>query len=104
MAEFFRGNFTAGDHFSHVALLDTLVKYGPPVGTGRRHECRRGTQECVRYVKAGWRPTKPSARCFHGFLHRPQNAVRLGDAHGCDRVGAVLRVGDGVDPQFVRVP
>src|ERR1039458_7937405 len=30
--------------------LDTLVAYGHSVGTGRRHECRHGTHECVRHL------------------------------------------------------
>jgi len=33
-------------------LLDTMVAYGHSVGTGRRHECRRGTHECVRHFTA----------------------------------------------------
>src|ERR1017187_7715226 len=33
-------------------LLDTLVGDGQTVGSGRRHECRRGTHECVRHVIA----------------------------------------------------
>ena len=51
-------------HFSHLArgsgartpacrvetLLDTLVGDGQSAETGRRHECRRGTQECVRHI------------------------------------------------------
>src|ERR1035441_3706543 len=37
-------------------LLDTLVAYGQSVGTGRRHECRRGTHECVRHVITRSRP------------------------------------------------
>ncbi len=53
-------------HFSHVAgscsartracrvetLLDTLAGRRHCVGAARRHECRRGTYECVRHVIA----------------------------------------------------
>ena len=43
-------------------LLDTPMGDGLSVGTGRRHECRRGTHECVRHlVTLDW-SDKPRAR------------------------------------------
>src|ERR1022692_3890588 len=45
--------------------LDTLVAYGHSVVAERRHECRRGTHECVRHSITAERLVEMPARPLH---------------------------------------
>jgi hypothetical protein len=41
---------------------------------------------------------------LNSFLHPAQDTCRFFDAHSSDCIGTVLGVGDGVDPQLIRIP
>ena len=49
--------------FADVHEANEVTRHGretlPAWGSGRRHECRRGTQQCVRHVRQVRQPAQP---------------------------------------------